>query len=1036
MQIFKKAPLFSDDVLNQILSEHRLDIIPNIDKIYDWVISWIEIAKNKKEKEVTLEQKFNSYLFQDVLEYILFPSLETSNAYPKPNSKVSGLRGEPDLLLGYFSQTEFTPQVVVELKKPNINLDAIQKISKSKSRTPIEQGFQYANNLETVKWVIVSDMLEIRLYSIDNNEFYQCFKIRDFINKNDKSITDHFRIFYYLINKNSLITNSGQSKTHKILSASNNSQIEIKNGFYEIYRKIRFDLFKAIKLNSPKTYTNKELLKATQKILDRLLFIYYCEDHPDNLLKSFLVRDTIKNAINFPSSSNDKIYKSLKLIFHGIDNGLESPNLTIPKYNGELFKPDVIVDSIELPDALNDIIYETKINKKKIVIHGIWGLHEFDFWKQLNKELLGNIFEKSLSELTILASEEDVTKSDSLAEQKKWGIYYTASLLANYLAESVITQSLLENELIQESLDNISKTKKATDLELIIDNLLIEIKSIKIVDFSCGSGVFLNAALKNLLQPYRNAIESKISKTGDYTIFTELSISKQNEILSSCIHGFDLLPQAVEISKLSLWLTTAKKGESTTSLNKNFIVGNSLDPKNYEQFKSSFNIILGNPPWGGDYDIADSTILLEKYDLNESEWDTWELFILLGHYLLKKNGRIGLVIPDTIHQSKKQKIRAFITDNFIVEKFYNLGSDWFGKDVRMGTCIIQLKKAQPTENNFKSMVIAGDIRKNIIAGNIPFKQIELKYIQTNSQDRVRNDPLKEFKIAYNNRDVDISKVIDTNSYNFKKLVSKFRGEEFSKSGDFWECPNCFNITTTGRQSKGDFKSKICPKCQLELESNNIKKINILKDLNSKKYNLWLDGDVLEHRYINLKKNIFQRIDLRLLKERSNIKVKNDEKYKKARLLIRQAGIGITGTMNYSIAKFPQSIYGFWCNDFARSLGYTEEFLLAALTSRVSHYYLFKRFGEIDTSSNHIKVTLEKLNQFPIPRISKKDIDQVQIITELVKNMIDSEQFNFNIDFQIEFELRKLWNISPQDGMYINSTFDLVHAPKTMKYLFP
>ncbi|WP_419602016.1 Eco57I restriction-modification methylase domain-containing protein, partial [Thiolapillus sp.] len=47
-------------------------------------------------------------------------------------------------------------------------------------------------------------------------------------------------------------------------------------------------------------------------------------------------------------------------------------------------------------------------------------------------------------------------------------------------------------------------------------------------------------------------------------------------ILNDNLYGVDINRESIEISKLSLWLKTAEKGKSLTSLDDNLIAGNSL----------------------------------------------------------------------------------------------------------------------------------------------------------------------------------------------------------------------------------------------------------------------------------------------------------------------------------------------------------------------------------------------------------------------------------------------------------------------------
>ena len=92
-------------------------------------------------------------------------------AWPKPPVSVTGLHGEPELILGKFgNQQAPITLAVVELKSPGTSLDAPQP--SYRNRTPIEQAFDYAHSLPSCRWVVVTDMRLMRLYAIDTQDEY------------------------------------------------------------------------------------------------------------------------------------------------------------------------------------------------------------------------------------------------------------------------------------------------------------------------------------------------------------------------------------------------------------------------------------------------------------------------------------------------------------------------------------------------------------------------------------------------------------------------------------------------------------------------------------------------------------------------------------------------------------------------------------------------------------------------------------------------------------------------------------------------
>jgi hypothetical protein len=131
----------------------------------------------------------------------------------------------------------------------------------------------------------------------------------------------------------------------------------------------------------------------------------------------------------------------------------------------------------------------------------------------------------------------------------------------------------------------------------------------------------------------------------------------EKSILENNLYGVDINREAVEIAKLSLWLRTASRGRSLTSLANKIKVGNSLiDDKSIdnnafvwkEEFsevfeRGGFDIIIGNPPYGAKLSKEHQNYMKNKYNIGSS--DTAPLFIKLSNDILKENGILSFIIP-------------------------------------------------------------------------------------------------------------------------------------------------------------------------------------------------------------------------------------------------------------------------------------------------------------------------------------------------------------------------------------------------------
>ena len=437
--------------------------------------------KGRKFKEPELEQSFNQSFFAKLLGYVFYPT-EGWTAWPKPQSADTGLSGEPDLLLGQHGPDGvFRTIAVVELKKPGTPLDGPQ--ASYKGRSPVEQAFEYARDLPTCQWVIVTDMVVVRLYSVTTQGEYHELS---FSGGDNAYATEQA---YRLLALPNLIEGGDDSPTNRLLLSSREGQLFVRDAFYKIYADIRSDLLEAVTEWARSSYSRSEIVLGVQRLLDRLLFIFFCEHHPDRLLPAGLVKGLTERAIQLPGSSLCKVYDQLKALFHDLDVGASTRSWVIPKYNGELFKPDKLLDDLQLPDSLQEKFYAWESPKGgRKAVRGVYGLHEFDFWRELDRDLLGNLFERSIGDL------EKLSEGHQPGARSAFGVFYTASRLAQFVADSAVSAMLDEDEHITAALEQIATVPGGAKDEIV--NLVVsELKKFRIADFACGSGVFLTAAL-------------------------------------------------------------------------------------------------------------------------------------------------------------------------------------------------------------------------------------------------------------------------------------------------------------------------------------------------------------------------------------------------------------------------------------------------------------------------------------------------------------------------------------------------------------
>ena len=127
---------------------------------------------------------------------------------------------------------------------------------------------------------------------------------------------------------------------------------------------------------------------------------------------------------------------------------------------------------------------------------------------------------------------------------------------------------------------------------------------------------------------------------------------------------------------------------------------------------ASFDLVVGNPPWGGEIESDMYTACCLHLGIDpEPRWDSWELFVHLGLALLRDGGRLAFVLPDTIFSPEKERTRRLILNSGAIEYFHNIGTNWFEK-VRMGSVLVQVRRGtRPMGHTFRALLLSGDHRK-------------------------------------------------------------------------------------------------------------------------------------------------------------------------------------------------------------------------------------------------------------------------------------------------------------------------------------
>ena len=652
--------------------------------------NWI----NSLEKGIlskSKEEEFQGEFLNDIFSFILGAINKSSgndewNLQRESKTRIDGQKA--DGVIGFFDVNgKDDVRAVIELKGPTISLDQRQKRS-GDTRTPVEQAFNYAPKYgKNCQWVIVSNYKEIRLYRSNDMTEYEVFFLENL--KDDLE----FQKFIYILSFEALVgTANKKAKALELSEEYQKNQIEIEKKFYNEYRNIRLHIFENMKENNPETDENT-LLEKVQKLLDRFLFICFCEDK--GLLEKDFFNTILKKGKDFGS-----IFDIFKVFCNWINLG--NPKENISHFNGGLFKNDDVLNSLNIDDKVFEEL-------KKI--------SDYDFDSDLNVNILGHIFEQSISDIeelkkSISGEEFDQKKS----KRKKDGIFYTPQYITKYIVENSIKNWLDDKrkELGEDDLPKLNEKDYIFDIAKknytknyrkhieFWQQYREAVRNIKIIDPACGSGAFLITAFEFLLN-YNKYLDDKIF---DLVGTSDLFSDRTKEILQNNIFGVDLNKESVEITKLSLWLKTADKNKTLASLENNIKCGNSLidDPEiagnlafNWEKefpeifANGGFDIVVGNPPYGVNFDDKTKKYLLE-FDKLVPDYEIYIYFISLYRKILKNNGYLSYIFPNTFLSTLfGKKYRENLFNTITVKEIIDLSNDNTFVDASVRTIIFSFK---------------------------------------------------------------------------------------------------------------------------------------------------------------------------------------------------------------------------------------------------------------------------------------------------------------------------------------------------------
>ena len=622
--------------------------------------------------------------------------------------KVGRSTRAPDYSFRIGGQRKF----FVEAKKPAVN---------------IKEDVSPAYQLRRYAW-----SAKLPLSVVTDFEEFSVFDCRIKPNPNDKPSvgriayytfdeyldSDTFDAIYDVFSKEAVL--KGGFDKYAESTKGKKGTAEVDSEFLKEIESWRELLAKNIALRNPDV-SIYELNYAVQKVIDRIIFLRICEDRA---IEPY-------GQLQTKAESGD-VYTHL----------LNHFKLAESKYDSGIF--DFDTDRITPGLRIDDRVLKTIIQS----LYYPKSPYEFSV---LGVEILGNVYEQFLGKVIRLTTGHQAKVETKPEVKKAGGVYYTPQYIVDYIVKNTVGK-LIEG-----------KTPE-------------EIAAIKILDPACGSGSFLIGAYTYLLRYHLDWYMGNEPKKHKEAVFQVrenewyLTTAEKKRILLNNIFGVDIDPQAVEVTKLSLLLKVLEH-ESRESIDQqvklglegvlpnlegNVKCGNSLigpdfygtgqqetlfdeeEMRRVNVFdwddegkgfggilkKGGFDCVIGNPPYitlalgkkqkfVSKEELAYFTDKFQKS--SEYKGNTYTLFMDCGLHLLKNNGKLGFIIPNTLLTNHYfRKIREYILDTCKITHIVNI-SDRVFKNAEIGgnvILILELEKNAELRDKNKIMIVkVGDAEK-------------------------------------------------------------------------------------------------------------------------------------------------------------------------------------------------------------------------------------------------------------------------------------------------------------------------------------
>ena len=918
--------LFQKTIIKKYLALIDKEVVSEAWKQFQAYFLDIQIQANiKQSKEEQFQEGFLRELFVKVLGYTLNPSPDFNLITEKKN-ETNAKKADGAILL------DGNVIGVIELKD-----------HKTTDLSKIEaQAFGYKSQHKDTRLVVISNFEKLRLY-IDNAVEYHEWSLFHLTE-------EEFRELYLCLAWPQVMRGVALQMKQESVS----SEDQITKALYKDYSQFKRVLFADILKQNPTPEGKEEkewqllLFKKTQKLLDRLLFIFFAEDcgllPPNSMVQIIDQWETLKEVDEYRP-----FYDRVKKYFGYMNTGFQGRKYEIFAYNGGLFKPDEVLDNIKISDDL--LVEHTR------------KLSEYDFESDVDVNILGHIFENSLSEIEEVTQQINSGAAPQTSKRKQDGVFYTPQYITKYIVENTVgrlcTEKKQELKIIEDEYFSDQRRQMQTKKRLLeqLQEYRKWLLEITILDPACGSGAFLNAALQFLMAEHKLIDEMEAKVAGSAIVFQDV----ESSILEHNLFGVDINEESVEIAQLALWLRTAKPHRKLNSLNENIKCGNSLisDPAiagdkafNWqEQFpkvfeKGGFDVVIGNPPYGILIDESLKDYYSMHFPLAQYKLNLYILF-LERMFQVFNRGIVSFIIPKSLLiNTYFADMRRFILSQAKVTELFTITEKVF-EDAEVGS----------------SLIITFEIRKDVDLNNIVRLANCEKTRDFIGQCNIIENHLSQAQLLSSEKAEIVIQSQDSSS-----IKTKIEKNPFAK--EFYKFKNGLN--------PGNIKDQLITRTQNDITRK------IIWGREIKRYGIQWSGDYIlydEHIADNLTLDDVQSKKGMKKQTKIDFALRDRTIFETEKVVIRKTGDSLICSYDNSNFYFDTLVHGIYQSNSDYSLKY----ILAIFNSKPATYF-YRCLHDIK-GKVFAKISLDDLSSFPIPEITKANKSVVSEMETFAETML-------------------------------------------------